>query len=627
MRCLAAPSTSYLVRLLCLALVAVGCASACHTREPLDLLVVHRLDPERASAGDRVVVSGEGFPEGRSATVTFRGELLRAGLPRQTDVRIVAQALPAERGTVAIAFDRSMERRFVGGGATAAHTTFVGDVQVTFQPGQDGSMPLTGSAHGLRFDVLPSVGAAAAAPDAADEGSSLAFLGLSATPDPSGRGLQVDATDPDGRAFAAGIRRGDLIVEVDGVSVLSEADLTVRGGQRAARFVVERAGRPLPALTVDVEGLSPLGIADVIGAASLVLLGCLLLSVPATRAGVLLRWLGRLAEPRRGGGSASDRYGIAGALLPPEGQGRQLVAPALAALVAVLAAFGWLSFGHSLVSPDSDLLALAIGTAGALVIARGVDGAVRSRRSKARALVENTARAVVCVLPAIGAVIGAVVASGRFVMAEMVADQGGAPWRWAGMRNPGLFVLLALLVASAIPDVGAESASPPIEGLPEGPSRLPSTTRTVLRVIESAYLWTACGLAVVLFLGGWRIPGLTAASQEGSRVLSAVGAGFFLVKLWTTALIVGAIRKRAGRIAIHHVAPLALRLALPAVLVGLALAVGWTAAQDVLRSAVGADSIGYVAVMLLTATAAYIAAAALVSRKNVATAATVNPWL
>ena len=73
--------------------------------------MVHRLDPSRASAGDRVVVTGEGFPEGRSATVTFRGDLLRPGVRRQADVRIVAPATPAERGAVAVAFDRAMERR------------------------------------------------------------------------------------------------------------------------------------------------------------------------------------------------------------------------------------------------------------------------------------------------------------------------------------------------------------------------------------------------------------------------------------------------------------------------------------------------------------------------------------
>ncbi len=615
-------------RVVLLFVCVLACASGCHTRTPLELLVVHRLDPERASAGDRVLVSGEGFPEGRPATVTFRGDLLRAGLPKQSDVRIVAEAVPAERGSVAIAFDRAMERRFVGG--SPVHTTFVGDVQVTFQPDAHGSMPLFGAAHGVRFDVLPSADQANAVSDAPAEHAALSFLGLAATPAPSGRGLSVDAADPDGRAFAAGIRRGDLIVEVDGISVLSEADLTVRGGQRLAHLVVERSGRPLPALAVDVEGLSPLGIEDLIGAASVVLLSCVLLVLQTTRVSLLFRWLGRLAEPRRAehAGAPAGSFGFVSALLPPEGRGRELVVPAVVPLVAVLIAFGWLAMGRALLSPDSDLLALGMGTAIALVIARAADGVARRRKAPLRGFVAGAGRALVCVLPAIGAVLGAVVASGRFVVAEIVADQGGAPWRWAGMRNPGLLVLLVLLLASAVPDIAAPGAEPPIEGLPERPPRLPSARRAVLRVAESAYLWTVCGLSVVLFLGGWRVPGVASATQEASRTLCAAGAVLFLVKLWVIAIFLGAIRRRSGRVALEHVTSMALRLGLPATLLALVLATAWTAAQDGLRSTVGADFLGYVAVMLMTALAAYIAAAALRGRRRaLLQTAFVNPWL
>lgn len=612
-------------RVVLLFVCVLACASGCHTRAPLELLVVHRLDPERASAGDRIHVSGEGFPEGRSATVMFRGDLLRAGLPRQSDVRIVAQAVPAERGSVAIAFDRVMERRFVGAGGSAVHTTFVGDIQVTFQPDADGSMPLFGAAHGVRFDVLPSTDQVTASADTPDR-SALSFLGLVATPAPSGRGLAVDAADPDGRAFAAGIRRGDLIVEVDGLTVLSEADLTVRGGQRVAHVVVERSGRPLPALAVDVEGLSPLGVEDLIGAASVVLLCCVLVALQMTRASLLLRWLGRLAEPRRT--EQHGAFGFVSALLPPEGNGRELVVPAMVPLVAVLVAFGWLAMGRALLSPDSDLLALAMGTAIAVVIARAADRAVRRRKTPIRGFVAGAGRALVCVLPAIGAVLGSVVASGRFVVAEIVADQGGAPWRWAGMRNPGLLVLLVLLLSSAVPDVAAPGSEPPVEGLPERPPQLPSARRAVLRVVESAYLWTVCGLSVVLFLGGWRVPGVPSAAQEASRALCVVGAGLFLVKLWVIALCLGAIRRRAGRVSLEHVTPMAARLALPATLVALLVATAWTAAQDGLRSTVGADFLGYVAVMLTAALGTYIAAAALRGhRRAPVQTALVNPWL
>ena len=40
-----------------------------------------------------------------------------------------------------------------------------------------------------------------------------------------------------------------------------------------------------------------------------------------------------------------------------------------------------------------------------------------------------------------------ILASGRFVISEMVADQGAPPWRWAAARNPGLTGLILVLLA------------------------------------------------------------------------------------------------------------------------------------------------------------------------------------
>jgi hypothetical protein len=116
--------------------------------------------------------------------------------------------------------------------------------------------------------------------------------------------------------------------------------------------------------------------------------------------------------------------------------------------------------------------------------------------------------------------------------------------------------------------------------------------------------------------------------QETSRVLSLAGAGLFLVKLWAIALGLAAIRRRTGRVVTEHVVPIALRVAMPATFFAVVVATAWTAAQDGLRSTVGADFLGYVAVMLTVALGAYIAAAALRGRRReVIQTALVNPWL
>src|SRR5205814_451400 len=126
------------------------------------------------------------------------------------------------------------------------------------------------------------------------------------------------------------------------------------------------------------------------------------------------------------------------------------------------------------------------------------DEAVQSRARVAGA-VRGAARALGVLMPPFLAVTGAVIASGRFVIAEIVSDQGAAPWRWAAMRNPGLLVLSVLLVASAVPEADLERSNPPIEGLGDARPAPRSAARRLVRLVEWTYLWTVCGLSVVLF--------------------------------------------------------------------------------------------------------------------------------
>lgn len=593
---------------------------------------MHRVDPSRASAGDRVVLTGEGFPEGRPATVTFRGDLVRPGVPAERDVRIVAPALPTARDAVSITFDRAIERKFVGSGTSAVHTTFHGDVRVVFQPGKAGLAPVAGTAHDVRFDVLPAQ-VERADETGAESVRALSILGMAVAPDPSLRGVQVSAVEPDGRAALAGLAAGDVILDLDGVSTLSPDDLRARGGQRIATLLVERAGRVLPPLPLDVEGLSPLGAADAVSAAWLLLLGCVFLALPATRFGLVLRWLARVAELRRarqrptrsdGPGALHD---LLDSLLPDAAHGRALVSASLVVLAAVVVGFSWLAFEHSLLSPDLDLAVAGLGVTFALVATRFVHGGARpSGGFSLWGALSAAGRSLACVVPALGALAGAVVASGRFVIAEMVAEQGGVPWRWAGMRNPGLALLFVVLVASTLPEAGAASALGPAEGLAEPPQRRASTARALLWLAEWSFLWITCGLAVALFLGGWRVPGQSSMAQEASRMWTSVGALLFLLKLWGLVLMVGSLRRATGRLAVEHVGALALRWAVPGTALSFALALGWTAALDGARSELAADLVGYTAVALVLSVATALAFTAL-SRQRLASTASVNPWL
>lgn len=600
--------------------LALLLATGCQLAGPPDLVKVDRVDPVRASAGDRITITGEGFPAGRPAAVTFRGDLFRPGAEPRRGVQIHLDAVPEGRNSLIVKFDPDAERRFVGTGDAATHTTFQGDVRVVFQPGRSGLTEVSGAARDTRFDVLPSAEQSAPEPKADVGHRALAFLGMTAVPDPEG-GLRVTELDPGGRAALSGIAPGDLLIDLDGLTILSADDLAVRGGERRAQATIQRGTRIRP-LELDVQGLSPMGPATWIAPAVAILAVCVLIAVPLTPLGALLLWLGRLL----GAGSyAAKRAQSPGSKwfsgFAPSDGGRALPVAAILVLFVVSAAYARLSLGRSILSADLDLIAAALCTSITLVISRIVHGA---SLGFSRALAEGI-RTLCFVLPAVVAVTGTVIAGSRFVISDIVAAQGGVPWRWAATQNPGLFVLASILVSSAVPEATEPPLLPEAAGMNGAPPLASSPATVLLRLSEWAHLWVTCGLAILLFFGGYRVPSVSASVQESGRALAFLGAGLFFAKLLALVLAIQAIRKLSGGVLLRHVALLWARLALPACVGGAVLAAVWATLLESTSSSALADLSGLVSVA--TIVAAGSAALLLFRRAPAAASLAVNPWL
>jgi NADH:ubiquinone oxidoreductase subunit H len=532
---------------------------------------------------------------------------------------------PNGRNSLTVDLGPDLERRFTGSGPRAVHTTFRGEVRVRF-PSPAGGAAVAGGLKDARLDVLPRSGQASA--ESVEEGRrTLAFLGLTAEPQPEGPGLLVTEVSPEGRGAAAGVAPGDVLVELGEVTVLGEGDLRVASGTTTTTLVVERASRRLAPATVDVAGLSPRGIGDLGGAAAVLLTACVLLVLPATRFGQVIRWLGLLPglDPSVGRRWTTARpTSRLGLLAPAAPRAVVLAAASAIAAVLVVVAVAWVSLGHSLFGPDVDLLILPLGASLSLVVARFVfaiagGSAGRSLSRAARAAFQSA----VCATPGLVAVAGAILSSGRFVVSEMVAEQGGAPWRWAGFRSPGLFVLLLMLLAATLPEAARSPhhAGPPARGRPT-PGLPP---RSFLALAESAHLWLSASLAVVLFLGGGRVPGVTSMVQEESRSLAALGLVILASKILAVVLGVGALRRLTGGLKVEQVAPLALSHGLPLSLLGLVVTALFAAALDGADTPVAADLAGTALALLFFVTPAGLAL--VLSRRREPATATVNPWL
>jgi NADH-quinone oxidoreductase subunit H len=120
--------------------------------------------------------------------------------------------------------------------------------------------------------------------------------------------------------------------------------------------------------------------------------------------------------------------------------------------------------------------------------------------------------------------------AGTLSMQGIIRAQGGLPWEWFVFRNPAAFVAFFILFTSQL----AEANRTPFD-LPEAESELVagylseySGFRFALFFLaEWGNIWVLSAVATTLFLGGWQIPGVSAATFQAAK-----GAGAFPGLAW-----------------------------------------------------------------------------------------------
>jgi NADH-quinone oxidoreductase subunit H len=140
-------------------------------------------------------------------------------------------------------------------------------------------------------------------------------------------------------------------------------------------------------------------------------------------------------------------------------------------------------------------------------------------------------------VPAAAAVASVVVTTGSLRVQEIARAQGGWPWDWLAFRSPAALVALALLLACS-PATADVRPEPPgsLRSLLEGQA-LPAARGPWLSAAARGHALLVAGLASVLFLGGWSLPGLSAAEQDARPVLELAGALLLLAKTWGLAVL------------------------------------------------------------------------------------------
>lgn len=358
---------------------------------------------------------------------------------------------------------------------------------------------------------------------------------------------------PASPAAVAGLRKGDLIVAAGGHDIkgLDDfADVWMRGEGATIPIGVVREGKPLepnphlprygrPASVP--EGFLLGGILFAVGL-------LVILPVPVI-GGLIVVWERKLAG-RMQSRPGPNRVGPGGWLqwladglklivkedvIPTEADPILFRASPYLVFGGVFATFVVLPFSQTLIVADLNIGILYLLSVTSLVVVGIIMGGWASN-SKWSLLggMRSAAQIISYELPASIAILSVVTLAGTLSTQGLVLNQGGAPWNWHLFDNPFTFVCFVVYFISAL----AEGNRTPFD-LPEAESELVAGYNTeysgfrfsIFFLAEWVNLVVIGAVATTVFLGGWRIPGVSPEAIEASLWLQLLSAGVFVLKV------------------------------------------------------------------------------------------------
>lgn len=190
-----------------------------------------------------------------------------------------------------------------------------------------------------------------------------------------------------------------------------------------------------------------------------------------------------------------------------------------------------LPFGESLIAADLNVGIFYLTAITALIVV-GILIAGWSSNSKWALFggIRSAAQVVSYEIPAGISLMVPVLMAGTLSMQGIIRAQGAMPWEWFVFQNPAALVAFVIFFTSQL----AEGNRTPFD-LPEAESELVAGYLSeysgfrfaIYFLVEFGNLWVMGAVATTLFLGGWQIPGVSAADFEAAR-----GAGPFPAAAW-----------------------------------------------------------------------------------------------
>lgn len=471
------------------------------------LIDVKGVSPTRLEVGERMEIRGDGFPGGRTADIVFRGTLHRPGEEPIQGVALRFQGPVSSESLIELPITDDMEARFCGGRERLVHTTFRGEVEVSFSSRATRGVPVYGILPAVVLDFRPT--SRGDRERAELEGRKVLALHGIALDEEDHTGAVVKDVLAGSRGANAGLSPGDRILSFDRVNVANAAD--IRMPRAAAKAIIQI--RPAASLRdeervldIDVEALRSSPRTQ--RAAVLVFaIAVLLIVVFGPRYPRLLFWASHAKA----------------ALFALRDRSRHILhrrerLPSFVMAGLLLAVLASVPFSRFLLLSELDFALLAI-----LVLVLHTVRAVRSgeRGSLVRELFAVT-------LPLTFCLVSVCFLGGSLRLTDYSAAQGAGPWDWTAFSQPFSLALAVIYVHTVTATFGA---------------------RFDERRARSAEPFTdalSASLLVIAFLGGWRLP----YALEGlhSPVLCGVLSGLtFLGKTCITWALLVIVREARAR--------------------------------------------------------------------------------
>jgi NADH-quinone oxidoreductase subunit H len=253
-------------------------------------------------------------------------------------------------------------------------------------------------------------------------------------------------------------------------------------------------------------------------------------------------------------------------------------------MVGFACVFVALPFSHRLVVADMNIGIFYILAVTALIVV-GIIMSGWSSNSKWSLFgaIRSAAQIISYEIPAGMALMVPVLLAGTMSTQGIIRAQGGFPWQWFIFDNPAAFAAFFIFFISAL----AEGNRTPFD-LPEAESELVSGYNTEYSGMRFSYfflvewgnMWVMSAIATTMFLGGWQLPGLSAARFDqltgGVAVLAEIASLlFFALKTLFFVFVVMWLRWTLPRIRVDQMMNMCWKYLVPMSFAGVLFVAVW----------------------------------------------------